>query len=947
MAGSIMDHPKTFAAIFREELEGDNCGNGSDGLRPGKVPPRASEETIRASIDALKVPLSALCLSGGGIRSAAFALGVLQALARFRLLGQFDYLSTVSGGGYIGSWLSAWRYRMRKTFDLPAQVADAMVFLHIDRTQSKSGKEAPEIGGLRADSNYLTPKLGLLSADTWTVVALYIRNIVLNWSIFLPVFMGVLFIPRLFADSNEWLHQRGSELNVDQWLIPVGGAAATLGLAVTSYGRRSASRINPSSGWQWAALADRGFVLGSLVPMLIAASAFTGYAAAYADRVEPPALLRMALAGAGCYLLAWLAAGPVLGLLSARGVLVPGSQTWSGLFWDAVALLITGAATGALLGAGMRLAAMLQFSAPGEAPRDPASSPDSATWLTVLGVSWIIRAIFGGELIYIGLRSYSRRGDTDREWLARADGWLSAAAASWAVIASVALFGAFALEHIYVLIASALVGGASGIYAMVFGGGSKTGATEEIEKLGGYLSLDAKVSAAGFVFAVFLALAVAWLDGWLRDALSARCVWLGSGVSPIGQQWLRDLAVIIALLVIGLITSLFINVNRFSLHAVYRNRLVRAFLGSARAGCYRERRADAFTGFDAADNFPMAQLPKEKPLHLINITLNTLATKNLAWQERKAEAFSMTPRAAGNPNVGYRPIAQYGDPAGGITLGTAMAISGAAVSPNMGYHSSPLIGFLLMLFNIRLGWWLGNPARTTYQKEGPTFSAVPLAEELAGQTTDTNRWIYLSDGGHFENLGLYEMVRRRCRRIVVSDAGCDPKCAYEDLANAARKIYIDLGVSIDFETMDLAARQTPPKIAAYCALGRITYPGSVDEGWVLYIKPGYHGNEPVHIQGYANAHETFPHESTANQFFTESQFEAYRGLGAHIVELICMGGRELHPLAQPGAMSFLELHRQAKAYLAGVAKDLRPGCPAVACRPDANTRGSYTKSPEQ
>ena len=128
-------------------LEGDDFGNWSDGLRPGAVPRGAREDTIRASVDGLKVPLAALCLSGGGIRSAAFGLGVLQALARFRLLGQFDYLSTVSGGGYIGSWLSAWRYRMRKTFGLKAQVAYALVFLYIDRTQFKSGKEAPEIGG--------------------------------------------------------------------------------------------------------------------------------------------------------------------------------------------------------------------------------------------------------------------------------------------------------------------------------------------------------------------------------------------------------------------------------------------------------------------------------------------------------------------------------------------------------------------------------------------------------------------------------------------------------------------------------------------------------------------------------------------------------------------------------------------------------------------------------
>ena len=189
--------------------------------------------------------------------------------------------------------------------------------------------------------------------------------------------------------------------------------------------------------------------------------------------------------------------------------------------------------------------------------------------------------------------------------------------------------------------------------------------------------------------------------------------------------------------------------------------------------------ADAFTGFDAADNLPMAKLPKEKPLHLINLTLNIRGnSENLAWQELKAEGFSMTPRAVGNPNVGYRPTASYANPEEGITIGTAMAISGAAENRNIGYRPSPLIGLLLKLFNIRLGWWLGNPNGTSYRAEGPTFSAVPLAEELAGQTTASSRWIYLSDGGHFESLGLYEMVRRRCCRIVVSDASCDPTCAF-------------------------------------------------------------------------------------------------------------------------------------------------------------------------
>jgi hypothetical protein len=137
----------------------------------------------------------------------------------------------------------------------------------------------------------------------------------------------------------------------------------------------------------------------------------------------------------------------------------------------------------------------------------------------------------------------------------------------------------------------------------------------------------------------------------------------------------------------------------------------------------------------------------------------------------------------------------------GLTLGTAMAISGAAVSPNMGYSSSPSIALLLTLFNVRLGWWLGNPGTAgekSYRTEGPSFAVKPLVKEALGLTTDDQPYVYLSDGGHFEDLGLYEMVRRRCRFMVVVDAGEDRKFAFEDLGSAVRKIYIDLGVNIEF-----------------------------------------------------------------------------------------------------------------------------------------------------
>jgi hypothetical protein len=235
--------------------------------------------------------------------------------------------------------------------------------------------------------------------------------------------------------------------------------------------------------------------------------------------------------------------------------------------------------------------------------------------------------------------------------------------------------------------------------------------------------------------------------------------------------------------------SWYINVNRFSLHAVYRNRLIRGFLGSARETA---RRPDRFTGFDLADNLPMGALWPPQSARMgrclfpvVNMALNIAAGSNLAWQERKAEAFAVTPLAAGNSRVKFRSTTLYGDRKGGITLGTAMAISGAAVSPNQGYHSSPLVSILMMLANVRLGWWLGNPKDDrTAPREGPRFSFVPILNELFGVTTDQGRYVYLSDGGHFENLGMYEMVRRRCRYIVVSDAGCDPDFQLGDLGNA-------------------------------------------------------------------------------------------------------------------------------------------------------------------
>lgn len=282
--------------------------------------------------------------------------------------------------------------------------------------------------------------------------------------------------------------------------------------------------------------------------------------------------------------------------------------------------------------------------------------------------------------------------------------------------------------------------------------------------------------------------------------------------------------------------------------------------------------------------------PALKPFHVLNMALNLVHGRRLAWQQRKAESFTVSPLYSGHCTLGYRPSSKYGG-IYGISLGTAITISGAAASPNMGYHSSPVIGFIMTLFNARLGAWMGNPGEAgakTWQKSGPSSAIASLIKEAFGLTNDTNEYVYLSDGGHFENLAVYEMVRRGCRRIVVLDSGCDPDFKYDDLGNALRKIRIDQKIPIEFdETLNaLRSKKTRFAMAAirYSALDPKRKDGSL-----LYIKPIMLENEPPDVTAYRGTNPEFPHQSTSNQWFNESQTESYRMLGAHSVGEICAG----------------------------------------------------------
>jgi hypothetical protein len=238
----------------------------------------------------------------------------------------------------------------------------------------------------------------------------------------------------------------------------------------------------------------------------------------------------------------------------------------------------------------------------------------------------------------------------------------------------------------------------------------------------------------------------------------------------------------------------------------------------------------------------------------------------------------------------------------------------------MGIFSTKSRAFLLTLANARLGLWFGNPRNEdAWKRSEPPLGVGPVVRELLGLTTDFNPYVYLSDGGHYENLALWEMVARRCRFIIVSDAGCDPNYTFDDLANAVRRIRLDLGIPIQFPPIHIT-KAGQGRTNPHAAIGRIRY-GVVDgpdapDGTILYLKATLSGDEPVDVKNFALSDPTFPHDSTGNQFFDEARFESYRTLGFHTVLSIAAGLRNLdgvEALCDAARKSLADLQTRATA----------------------------------
>ncbi|HUQ32175.1 MAG TPA: patatin-like phospholipase family protein [Pyrinomonadaceae bacterium] len=845
---------------------------------------------------------SALCLSGGGIRSATFNLGLLQGLARHGLLEKFDYLSTVSGGGFSGGWLSAWIKRHPEGLD--GVVRD--LGKEAPTAQKPLEPESEPLSWLRSYSNFLSPKLGLFSSDTWTIVATVLRNIFLNWLVFVPVLMAALMLPRLWA---AFVNRRTFE-GAEDFSIGIGFIAGMAGLLYIALNLPAMRRRNRG---------QTAFLLRCLLPLLISAMALATYGMRVFEQRIAPDFVNFVFYQIGIILAPWIAAAfyqfkirrrsataskLVLNFLLATLVILIAQIVTAWLLWKAAAAWV--------------------------------AAPDTVgnhLLYICFAVPFILAILSLTGILLAGLTS-NYTDDEDQEWWARAGAWVFIAIIGWSALCVLVIYGPTVLTNLFGGLPEKLSHGnifskevlaalgaiISGVITISGGFSSKTPANDQEEKkagLGGKL-LGLLLNVAALVFLIFIISALALLTNLLMVSLFPG-PWLGAAGERVSlpphstiilqSPTLLLVVTTIILIALGAFLGRLINTNKFSLHYLWRNRIIRAYLGASNFN----RRPNSFTGFDGNDNLRMHELKptgRKKLLHVLNFALNLVGGDKLAWQERKAESFTASPLHCGNYRLGYRRAVDYGgrvkpgDAEGkcGISLGTSIAISGAFVSPNMGYmQSSPVIRFLMTLFNVRFGWWLGNPGRAgegvsdltrTYDLNGPRLSIKPIVKEALGMTNDRSDYVYLSDGGHFENFGLYEMVLRRCRLVVVGDATSDAEYSFESLGQSLRKIRIDFGIPIEFKKF-LITKPSRDERGVYAAIGSIKYhcidggsPEATD-GTLILIKPTLLGDETRDVLNYASQSGSFPQEFIGDQWFSESQFESYRALGSHIVDALC------------------------------------------------------------
>lgn len=400
---------------------------------------------------------------------------------------------------------------------------------------------------------------------------------------------------------------------------------------------------------------------------------------------------------------------------------------------------------------------------------------------------------------------------------------------------------------------------------------------------------------------------------WLKKMLAMAALWLVALVVPVAlwllYLWLTYLGLgstgmfrlYLGAFIVSFVLAICINPNRTSLYRLYRDRLCKAFL-------FDPKIRDQYRDLKSRDPKLHEIDTNLCPYPIINAALNIEGSPFANKRGRNADFFIFTPEYAGSDATGYIGTKQIQKEEQTLNVGTAMAISGAAISSNMGALTIKPLAFTLAVLNVRLGYWLRNPyvigKMRSLWSHMINIRSFLLFKEMFGLIDEKSSTVYLTDGGHLENLGVYSLMKRRCKLIVAIDAEADSAMSFRAFLTLERYARIDLGAIIDLpweairnqalginSAIDEGNKHgfaIPSSAGPHCAVGEIHY-GPNESGKLLYVKASLSGDENDYILNYKRRYPTFPHETTGDQFFSEEQLEVYRALGFHIVTGVLTG----------------------------------------------------------
>ena len=375
------------------------------------------------------------------------------------------------------------------------------------------------------------------------------------------------------------------------------------------------------------------------------------------------------------------------------------------------------------------------------------------------------------------------------------------------------------------------------------------------------------LSAAGLV-APLLAVLVFYI---LRDLGSSKIAADLSWWNPL--RYAEGQFVLLLIFAVSAALSFFIiNINLTGPHKLYRDQLAKTFIWPP-----------------GASEISLEQMDPERraPYHLLNATVNLPSSTSPVLRDRRGDFFLFSKGWSGSRAVGYSATESWNTNGGPVDLATIMAISGAAASPQMGLGSIPPLSALMTLLNLRLGFWIANPKRRA--PWGPPGFSCLVREMTGAFMSEHNTWLNVSDGGHIENMGLYELLRRRCKFIMCVDGEADPESTFHGQLTLVRHAQIDFGIQIEPRLVEMRPDPQSRLSRTHAQLFRIHYPSTMDGrsaglGLMLYLKLSLTGDEAELLKRYRLLNPDFPHQSTIDQFYDEEQFEAYRRLGVHVAE---------------------------------------------------------------